>query len=73
MISNKARRNIWLTFTILSCVAIVDRTIRVADGSIEWWQLVSSIIIACFCLRFYLCYRKQVKNGNLFGNHRTES
>lgn len=41
------------------------------DGSAEWWSLASAIVITAFCTKFYLCYRKQVKNGILFG--RTKS
>lgn len=65
MLSNKTKRNIWLTLSILSIGCIIDRTIRVIDGSIEWWNLVMAIVITAFCTKFYLCYRKQVKHGNL--------
>lgn len=67
MFSNKVKRNIWLTLAILSVGCIIDRAIRVIDGSIEWWNLVATIVITAFCTKFYLCYRKQVKRGNLFG------
>ncbi len=67
MVSNKVKRNIWLTLAIISLIVIVDRTIRLIDGSIEWWCLVSAVIITVLCTRFYLSYRRQVKDGNLFG------
>lgn len=67
MLSNKVKRNIWLTLAILSVGCIIDRAIRVIDGSVEWWNLVATIVITVFCIKFYLCYRKQVKRGNLFG------
>ena len=67
MLSNKVKRNIWLTLTILSVGCIIDRVIRVIDGSIEWWNLVATIVITTFCTKFYICYRKQVKRGTLFG------
>ncbi len=67
MTSNRVKRNIWLTLTIMSLIAIIDRIIRVADGSVEWWQLISTIVITALCAKFYLCYRRQVKRGNLFG------
>lgn len=67
MLSNKVKRNLWLTLAILSLAAVVDRAIKVADGTVEWWNLVSAIVITVFCTKFYLCYRKQVKKGNLFG------
>lgn len=62
--SYKTKRNIWFVLAILSVVAIVDRAIRVEDGTLEWWQLVSVIIICAFCIRFYLCCRREVKKGN---------
>lgn len=67
MLSNKVKRNFWLTLAILSVGCIIDRAIRVIDGTIEWWNLVATIVITAFCTKFYLCYRKQVKRGNLFG------
>lgn len=66
MLSNKVKRNFWLILAILSVGCIIDRAIRVIDGSIEWWNLVATIVITAFCTKFYLCYRKQVKRGNLF-------
>lgn len=67
MLSNKVKRNFWLTLAILSVGCIIDRAIRVIDGSIEWWNLVATIVITVFCTIFYLCYREQVKRGNIFG------
>lgn len=67
MIGNKLKRNLWLTLSVMSVIAVVDRSIRVVDGSLEWWNLASAIVITAFCTRFYLCCRKQVKRGNLFG------
>lgn len=59
MLSNRVKRNIWLTFAVLSAGCVIDRTIRVIDGSVEWWNLASVIVITAFCTKFYLCYRKQ--------------
>mgnify|MGYP000123327329 CR=1 FL=1 len=67
MISNKAKRNIWFSLCILSAVAMVDRAIRVANGELEWWNLVSVMVIVAFCVKFFACYRRQVKRGNLYG------
>lgn len=61
--NDKTRRNIWLALAILSIAAIVDRAIKVTDGTAEWWSLVSAIIIFAFCFRFYMCYRNKVNNG----------
>lgn len=35
MISNKVKRNLWLTLAIMSVIAVVDRSIRVVDGSLK--------------------------------------
>lgn len=67
MISNKVKRNVWLTLAIMSTACIADRAIGVADGSLEWWNLVTTIIITGLCTKFYLCYRRQVRKGNIFG------
>ena len=67
MLSNRVKRNLWLTLAILSGLAIIDRTIRIVMGDLEWWQLISVIIITAFCIKFYLCYRRQVQRGNLYG------
>lgn len=67
MLSNKVKRNFWLALAILSIGCIIDRVIRVIDGSVEGWNLVAAIVITAFCTKFYLCYRKQVKRENLFG------
>lgn len=67
MLSNKVKRNFWLTLAILPVGCIIDRAIRVINGSIEWWNLVATIVITAFCTKLYLCYSKQVKRGSLFG------
>lgn len=51
---------------ILSVGCIIDRAIRVIEGTVEWWNLLATIVITAFCIKFYLCYCKQVKRGNLF-------
>ncbi len=67
MLSNRVKRNIWLTLTILSALTIIDRTVRVVEGSVEWWHLLSAVIVHAQYGNSFLCYRKQVKRGNLFG------
>ena len=44
MLSNRVKRNIWLTLTIMSGLTVIDRAVRIVDGSVEWWNLLSSII-----------------------------
>lgn len=70
MISNKVKRNLWLALAVMSLAGVVDRAIRVADGSLEWWNLLTAVCITGFCTKFYFCYRREVRNGNLFGKVR---
>ena len=65
MISNKVKRNIWFVLGILSQAATIDRSIRLVAGKIEWWEVCSAAVITACCLKCYLSYRKEVKNGNL--------
>lgn len=57
----------WLVLAVMSVGVVINRAIRVAEGTAEWWDLVSAMVITAFCVKFYLCYRREVKNGNLFG------
>lgn len=75
MISNRVKRNIWCTLTVLSIFAVVDRIIRVADGSIEWWNVITAVVMTALAARFYWIFRREVRRGNLFGpceRHRLE-
>ncbi len=72
MLSDRVKRNIWLTFAILSIGIIIDRAIGVADGSVEWWGLVCAVIITFFCAKSYFCYRKKVKDTAAIRQKRQE-
>ncbi|WP_297064611.1 hypothetical protein [uncultured Duncaniella sp.] len=67
MVSNRVKRNIWLALSVVSLAVIIDRAIRFADGSVQWWSLLSSVVICFGCVRFYLIFRREVKEGKLFG------
>lgn len=67
MVSNRVKRNIWLALSVMSLAVIIDRAIRFADGSVQWWSLLSSVVICLCCVRFYLIFRREVKEGKLFG------
>lgn len=71
MISNKVKRNLCLALTIISASTVVGKTIQLLSySSVEWYELVSSIVITLVWIKLYLCYRKEVKNGNIFGKVR---
>lgn len=61
MLSDKTKRNIWLTLAITSILAVINRTIKLAAGETEWWSLASAIVILTYCTKFYLCYRRKVR------------
>lgn len=67
MLSNKVKRNIWLTLSILSLAAVVDRAVRLVSEGSDWGSLACAVVITVFCIRYYLYYRRQVKAGRLFG------
>lgn len=63
MLTEKTRRNIWLTFSIVSVAVTVSRIIRFADGSAEWWSVLSAAVIAAACIKFYSDCRRRVNAG----------
>lgn len=38
MISNRVKRNIFLTLAVMSAITVIDRAIRLAMGHVEWWM-----------------------------------
>ena len=61
MLSIKTKRNIWLVMTVLSAGIIIDRTIRLIDGRIDWTSFASGIAVFALVLRGYLCFRRKVR------------
>ncbi len=66
MISNKTKRNIWLTLAVLAAVTSIARVIDAFMGNVKWWDLISVFVILAFCIKYYLCYQRKVKAGELF-------
>lgn len=67
MISNRVKRNIWLTLTIMGGAIMTSRAIDASTGG-KWWKLLPAICIFLVALKCFLSYRKAVKQGNLFGH-----
>lgn len=65
MLSTKAKRNVWLVMTALSVGIIVDRIMRLIDGSIEWTGLASGIAVFVLVLRGYICFRRRVREESM--------
>ncbi len=64
MLSDKNKRNLWLVLSVLSVGIIADRTVRMVDGLIGWWEVCSSVVITFFCVKNFLCYHRQMKGSN---------
>lgn len=64
MLNDRIRRNIWLALTVMSVAVIIDRLVRVINGTIEWPGLLCALIISVFCTRSFLCYRGKLKARN---------
>lgn len=67
MISNRVKRNICLTLSIVSFMCVIGSAIKVFDDTSKWWQLFTITIAFAVIFKLYMAYRKQVKEGNLFG------
>lgn len=61
MVSDRVKRNIWLTLAIVSVVCAVARSIQLAGGEAEWWEAACSAIITVYCTSQYLRFRKKVR------------
>lgn len=70
MISNKTKQNISLVLVVLNTLLAVERAIGVADGSAEWWQLASAAALTAVSVKMFICHRREVRKGNLFGRTR---
>lgn len=67
MASNIANRNISLILAISSLAGLIYCVIATVKEGGKWTSLCPIIVAAALFLRFYLCYRKEVKKGNIYG------
>ena len=70
MISNKTKKNISLILVVLNTLLAVEHAIAVADGYAEWWQLASAAALTAVSVKMFICHRREVRKGNLFGRTR---
>ncbi len=70
MISNKTKKNISLILVVLNTLLAVEHAIGVADGYAEWWQLASVAALTAVSVKMFICHRREVRKGNLFGRTR---
>ena len=70
MISNKTKKNISLILVVFNTLLAVVHAIGVADGYAEWWQLASAAALTAVSVKMFICQRREVTKGNLFGRTR---
>ncbi len=69
-VSNRVKRNISLTLSVIGCLCILSRAWSVMTNPSSghaWFDLVGMIIISYLCFDNYLIYRRRVKDGIIFG------
>ena len=60
--SNRIKRNIFLVLSIIGIAVVVARAVDFFTGGGTWWELLSAVIIYAACFRFYLGYRRAVRD-----------
>lgn len=69
MTSNRTKRNICFTLTLLGVVTILGRAIEVFMGyPVKGWQLASQIIITFALYGAYRNYSQAVREDKIFGH-----
>lgn len=70
-ISNRVKRNISLTLTVMGCgiilARIIDPIMSHAITGKNWFEIFGAIVITFCAFNSYCTYRKRVKDGILFG------
>jgi len=60
--SNRIKRNIFLTMSVIGLGVIVARAFDFfAGGDTAWWEVLGAVVIYATCFKFYLGYRKAAK------------
>lgn len=56
-----------MAMSIVMTAMVVERVIRLVNGSVEWWEPLSACAIGAVCIKCFLSYRKAFRRGNLYG------
>lgn len=67
MVSNIANRNISLILAVSSCAGLVFCIYSTIIKGTRWTELCSIATSTAIFAKLYLCYRREVKNGNIYG------
>ena len=70
-ISNRVKRNIFLTLLIvgLACIAARIWDVAMAPSSDRaWFDLAGIVVITYLCFDNYMTYRRRVRHGIKFGS-----
>lgn len=76
-VSNRVKRNIWLTFTVMGCLIVVSRILDpVMSGAIaghDWFDIFGAVVITLCAFVNFKIYRNMVKDGIMFGRRYPKS
>lgn len=61
-------RNIWGIIALVGLYPLADRFLSFYAGEIEWYRVVTALVIYALVIHTYNRYRKAVKHGNMFGH-----
>lgn len=67
MISNKTKRNVCLMFAIALLCGLIYCTYDAIRQDTSWISLTTILTSTAIFFKFYLSYRKAVKQGNIYG------
>lgn len=70
-ISNRVKRNIFLTLLIVGLASIAARIWDVAmapSSGRAWFDLAGIVVITYLCFDNYMIYRRRVRHGIKFGS-----
>ena len=59
MLSDIAKRNIWLVLSVMTFACVILCAVKVLDGTAEWWKIFSITVIFAATVRFYIIYRNK--------------
>lgn len=67
MVSNIANRNISLILAVSSFAGLIFCIYSTIIKEARWIELCSIATSTAVFAKLYLCYRREVKNGNIYG------
>lgn len=64
MIPNKAKRNIWLTISIILLICALFCAVTVVNHTDDWWQFFTITILFAIAYKRYKTHNRNIKKPN---------